>query len=156
MAAVKFPNRPCPKCGKPIHIKTTKHEECGWTAASAAPVKQASGKTAPAGEKPQSKMDAVRRILSESGKDTMPVEIQSQLHRKFRIKMDTATISTYKGTILRQGAPKKKMGRPMGRPAGVSTPAASGSISIEDIQAVKALADRLGPDKLRQLPEVLA
>jgi hypothetical protein len=25
-----FPNRPCPKCGKPIHIKSKKHEECGW------------------------------------------------------------------------------------------------------------------------------
>ena len=25
-----FPNRPCPKCQKPIHIKSKKHEECGW------------------------------------------------------------------------------------------------------------------------------
>ena len=36
---LSFPNRPCPKCGKPIHIKTKKHE-CGWVAdgqASAAP-----------------------------------------------------------------------------------------------------------------------
>jgi hypothetical protein len=32
MAAKKpnFPSRPCPKCGKPIHIKSKKHEECGW------------------------------------------------------------------------------------------------------------------------------
>ena len=29
---VAFPNRPCPNCGKPIHIKTKKHEECGWMA----------------------------------------------------------------------------------------------------------------------------
>jgi hypothetical protein len=27
---LNFPNRPCPKCGKPIHIKSKKHEECGW------------------------------------------------------------------------------------------------------------------------------
>jgi hypothetical protein len=25
-----FPSRPCPKCGKPIHIKSKKHEDCGW------------------------------------------------------------------------------------------------------------------------------
>ncbi len=27
-----FPHRPCPKCQKPIHIKSKKHEECGWSA----------------------------------------------------------------------------------------------------------------------------
>ena len=27
-----FPNRPCPKCQKPIHIKSKKHEACGWSA----------------------------------------------------------------------------------------------------------------------------
>jgi hypothetical protein len=31
-----FPNRPCPKCGKPIHIKSKSHEACGWRAAAAA------------------------------------------------------------------------------------------------------------------------
>jgi hypothetical protein len=25
-----FPSRPCPKCGKPVHIKSKKHEDCGW------------------------------------------------------------------------------------------------------------------------------
>ncbi len=33
---IAFPNRPCPKCQKPIHIKTKSHEECGWTAESSA------------------------------------------------------------------------------------------------------------------------
>src|SRR5208337_3941317 len=31
MKKITFPNRPCRKCGKPIHIKTKKHEECGWS-----------------------------------------------------------------------------------------------------------------------------
>jgi hypothetical protein len=31
-----FPSRPCPKCGTPIHIKTKKHEACGWRAANSA------------------------------------------------------------------------------------------------------------------------
>ena len=26
----KFPNRPCPQCSQPIHIKSKKHPECGW------------------------------------------------------------------------------------------------------------------------------
>jgi len=40
MKKPSFPNRPCPKCGKPIHIKSKKHEECGWSAeASGSPAK---------------------------------------------------------------------------------------------------------------------
>jgi hypothetical protein len=38
-----FPNRPCPKCGKPIHIKAKRHEACGWVADEVA-----ARKTAPA------------------------------------------------------------------------------------------------------------
>ena len=34
-----FPSRSCPKCGKPIHIKTKRHEECGWTANGAVSAK---------------------------------------------------------------------------------------------------------------------
>jgi hypothetical protein len=37
---ISFPNRSCPKCGKPIHIRTKNHE-CGWVAdgpAAAPPV----------------------------------------------------------------------------------------------------------------------
>jgi hypothetical protein len=27
---ISFPNRPCPQCQQPIHIKSKKHEACGW------------------------------------------------------------------------------------------------------------------------------
>ncbi len=41
-AKPKFLSRPCPQCGKPIHIKSKKHPECGWgmetTASVTAPV----------------------------------------------------------------------------------------------------------------------
>lgn len=47
---------------------------------------------------------------------------------------------------------KKKLGRPRKIHAGSN----AGSISLEDIQAVKALADRLGAEKVRQLATVLA
>jgi hypothetical protein len=38
---IAFPNRPCPKCGKPIHIKAKRHEACGWVADSVATSKAA-------------------------------------------------------------------------------------------------------------------
>jgi hypothetical protein len=47
----------------------------------------------------------------------------------------------------------------MGRPPAIHSPtkaSPNGSISIEDIKAVRDLAARLGGDKLRQLAEVLA
>jgi hypothetical protein len=158
-AKITFPNRPCPQCGKPIHIKSKSHAECGWTAASSAAAK---GAPEASNGKPKNKMEAVRRVLTESGNDTKPLDIQDQLRKNFKIKMDTATISTYKGTILRQGA-RKTLGRPkgrkLGRPVGSHTsakPSTSSSITIEDVKAVKDLAERIGVEKLRQLADVLA
>jgi len=53
----KFPNRPCPKCGKPIHIKSRKHPECGWgveetTSAAPAPAPAAAKRGRPAKKQP--------------------------------------------------------------------------------------------------------
>lgn len=31
MPKISFPNRACPKCGKPIHVRLKSHESCGWT-----------------------------------------------------------------------------------------------------------------------------
>ena len=45
---------------------------------------------------------------------------------------------------------RKKLGRPK------KAVAASNGISLEDIQAVKAVVDKLGAEKVRQLAEVLA
>lgn len=162
---ITFPNRPCPKCGKAIHIKSKSHEACGWKAAVApASPKAAPTKTAPAKKADTngsiSKMEAVRRILASEGKDTMPLDIQDHLKKKFNIKMDPTVISTYKSSILRHGPAKKKMGRPKGSKVAVahSSVKANGAsnISIEDIKVVKELAEKLGADKLRQLAEVLA
>jgi hypothetical protein len=157
-AKISFPNRACPKCGKPIHIKSKTHPACGWTGGAVA----GSGSKESSNGKPMSKMEAVRRILTESGNDAMPLDIQAQLKKKFGIKMEATTISNYKGIIIRGGAPKKigrpkgtKLGRPPGGPS-VAKASGTANISIEDIRAVKALAERLGADKLRQLTEVLA
>jgi len=148
MAVITFPNRPCPKCGKPIHIKSKSHPECGWTAANSAKTQTFNGK-------PKSKMAAVRHILDEFGNETKPLDIKDHLKKKFNIRMDPSVISNYKSSILKQG--KRKKGRKVGRPAGAPGPIRSSqTISIEDIRAVKELAERLGADRLRQLAEVLA
>lgn len=39
-----FPSRPCPKCGKPIHIKSRSHEACGWSADAKAVVAPAAAR----------------------------------------------------------------------------------------------------------------
>jgi hypothetical protein len=161
MANITFPNRPCPKCGKPIHVRTKSHD-CGWKAEATAVSKaKLAAKAAPAKKASAngsiSKMEAVRRVLASSGKDTMPLEIQDQLKKQFNIKMDATVISTYKSSILKKGTPKKavKLGRPGG--SSVKSAKVSGSgISIEDIQAVKSLAEKIGAEKLKQLAEVLA
>jgi hypothetical protein len=160
-ASITFPNRPCPKCGKPIHVRTKAHD-CGWKAEATSVSKtKPAAKAVPAKKADAngsiSKMEAVRRVLASSGKDTMPLEIQDQLKKQFNIRMDPTVISTYKSSILKKGTPKKaaKMGRPAGSLV-KSAKVSDGGISIEDIQAVKSLAERIGGQKLRQLAEVLA
>lgn len=93
MKKITFPNRPCPKCGKPIHIKTTKHEECGWKRDGHAPAPTAAVK-------------------------------QAKRRKKRRAKA---------------GATKS-----------------NAAITLQDIQAVKAVVDKLGAEKVWQLAEVLA
>src|SRR5271170_2978381 len=110
-----FPSKLCPKCGKFIHTRSKSHEACGWTEASS-PASKPQAKDSPTatnGAKPSkpaptatngeklSKMEAVRRVLKEHGKETMPLDIQATLKKQYSIKMDTSTISTYKGTILK-------------------------------------------------------
>jgi hypothetical protein len=151
-AKITFPNRPCPRCGKPIHIKSKSHPACGWKASPVA----ASTSHSSANGKPKSNYAAVSLILADSGNDLKPLDIQEQLKKRFNIKMETSVISNYKSTILRKGAKAKRVGRPKMHRAVASRASASSTISIEDIKAVKDLAERIGVDKLRQLAEVLA
>src|SRR5208337_2730904 len=107
-----------------------------------------------------SKMDAVRRILADSGNETKPLEIQDELKKKYHISMDTTVISTYKGTILKKaggGKPAKKTAPAVAK-APLTAPAmrTGGGITLDDIKAVKALTDRMGAERVQQLAKVLA
>ena len=86
---ISFPNRACPKCGKPVHIRAKEHD-CGWKADAHA---------------------------------------------------DTPS------AIIKRAAPAKHK---VAKPAAAST-----SITMADIQAVKNVVNKLGADTVRQLTEVL-
>jgi len=62
-----FPSRPCPKCGKPIHIKSKRHEACGWTAEGAVSAKtRPAAQSAGAGE--ESTAGYFRKVFKENPK----------------------------------------------------------------------------------------
>jgi hypothetical protein len=98
------------------------------------------------------KKEAVRRALAELGVDAMPLEIKGYLKKNFNIDMDSQNISNYKSSL--KAETKSAPSRPTEAKPTVAT--AAGGFSLEEIQAVKEVADRIGADKVRQLAEVLS
>ena len=106
-----------------------------------------------------SKLALVREAVQTLGQDALPKAIQEEIKTKHRRNIDLNLISNYKNIVKNEGSPKpgkKKMGRPK---KAAATAAASkngkGGISLDDIKAVKALAERLGAAKLKELATVL-
>jgi hypothetical protein len=102
-----------------------------------------------------SKMGAVRQALETLGADAKPLAIQDYVKKEHGIEMSTNMISNYKTHLAKRG---KRRGRKPGRKPALATsaPERRGSISMADIEAVKALTQRLGADKVRDLAAVLA
>lgn len=98
-----------------------------------------------------SKMEGVRRALTELGKDAANKELQEFLKSRFGIEMETQNISNYKSSLKAAG--KSAIIR---QPVEAAVePMATGGISLDDIRAVKELLDKVGAEKVRQLAEVL-
>lgn len=91
-------------------------------------------------EKKVNKMAAVREALGAIGQHAKPAELHDWILDNLGHDIDTGIISTYKSVINRK--------------------AEGGSglrgFSLDDIEAVKALAERLGVERLRGLVDVLA
>jgi hypothetical protein len=103
------------------------------------------------------KMEAVRRALSELGKDAKPLQIQAWVKEKHGIEMSADHVSVCKGTILRKARGKRKAAAVRPREQARPAPAAQrNGISLDDIEAVKGLVGRVGADNLKQLVDVLA
>jgi len=108
-----------------------------------------------------SKMDAVRQALKEMGKDAKPLAILDFVKTKHGVVMTAGMVSNYKSLLLakKKGKAKAaKAAKAMGAAPVASThvTASRGTISLEDIRAVKALADRIGVEKVKELAAVLA
>jgi hypothetical protein len=117
-----------------------------------------------------SKMEAVRQAISKLGADAGRTQIQSFVKEKFGIEMSADHISNYKGEILKKavGGAKPATKKPVAptraassaaaaKPAGSTSNAkAAGGIGLQDIQAVKELVGRVGPEHLKGLVDILA
>jgi hypothetical protein len=138
-----FPSRPCPKCGKPIHIKSKKHDECGW--------RMEGSDAAPAAGQPSevNKSDAVRAILDKNPK-TPVKEIVSALAAQ-GVKVSANYVYMLKSKMK---AKKRVEKRQKAMAVGAVTPIAD---PLELIREVKQLAARAGGlGNLKQLVDVLA
>ncbi len=124
-----------------------------------------------------SKREAVKRALADLGRHATPSQLQPHIREKFDIEMTTDHISTEKGNILRkargarQATAKPTTPKPLAvqksaartaepneaAPEPVVPPQANGDgIGLDDIEATKGLMERVGPDRLKKLIDVLA
>jgi hypothetical protein len=113
-----------------------------------------------------SKMEAVRQAIATLGKDAGPADILPFIKTNYGVEMSAEMAYNYKSTALKQMGLKRRRRKPGKKPAAAASAAAPAngrrkaagrvSISIEDIQAVKALADRIGAEKVEKLAAVLA
>jgi hypothetical protein len=105
------------------------------------------------------KMEAVRQALGKLGKDASRPEIQKFVKDTYGLQMTLDHISNCKGELRKKkGAAKSAAAKPPAAKTELKKPAAprSNGISLTDIETVKDLVDRVGPDSLRKLISVLA
>jgi hypothetical protein len=97
-------------------------------------------------------MSAVRESLKELGYDAETQRLHDHILSKYSLDIENNKISSYKSTIRKHAGYKSTRGRK----AGGRVAAAAAGIGVEDIRAVKALAARIGANRLRDLIDVLA
>ncbi|OAI50724.1 hypothetical protein AYO44_05500 [Planctomycetaceae bacterium SCGC AG-212-F19] len=112
------------------------------------------GKTA---TKKLNKMDAMRQTVAKLGKDASAKDLQDHLKKDHGVDMSTEMVYTYKANVVRELGGKRK-GKRRGPKPGKKAPVSNGAggITMQDIEAVKAIVDRLGAEKVSQLAGVLS
>ncbi len=104
------------------------------------------------------KMDCVRKALSTLGHDALPKAIAKHLVKKHGLEMSLKMISTYKSKLLKEmgeSASPHPSAPTAPVPAARTKPTVGGSIQLDEIRAVKELADRIGVARVRDLMGVL-
>ena len=104
------------------------------------------------GEGPN-KMGLVREAISALGSNPKPKAIAEHVKMASGVDISPAMISSYKSMIMKKGKKRKGPGRP---PKAASMGGGHGSVSFDDVIAVKSLVNRFGPTKLSDLIKVLA
>jgi hypothetical protein len=109
------------------------------------------------------KQDAVRRALTALGKQAPAKDIQKHVKEAFGIEMTIDHIYNAKSNVLaKRKKAAKKHAAPKPAPEKPSVQAApavnkkTGGISIEDVEAAKALVGRVGAEQLHSLIDLLA
>lgn len=95
--------------------------------------------------------DMVKAALDELGQDAKPLAIQEYVKAKFNKDLSTTLISNYKSVMKKKAGGGRATGKRRGRPPR----AASGALHIEDLEAVRALVKKLGPDNVVRLVGVV-
>jgi hypothetical protein len=102
------------------------------------------------------KMEAMRQTVAKLGKDASAKDIQDHLKKEHGVEMSIEMVYTYKGNALKQLGGRKKGRRKRGKPTKVASAATGGNgITYGDIEAVKAIVDKLGARKVLELAKVL-
>lgn len=109
------------------------------------PKERAKKQAASANGKSISMLSAMRHAMAKMGSEAKPKEYHEFIKSKFNLDMDLGVISTYKSQLRKEAAQKSAV---------IKTPSTD-AFSLQDIQAVKKLADQIGAEKLKQLAEVL-
>ena len=117
-----------------------------------------------AGQAKPTKMDAVRKALKKLGKDAKAVDIQTFIKGTFGLAMTVSHVYNCLSEIRKQ-AKKKRLAKSQGKKAAASAPAPAvaqhrqptgkGGINLKDMAVAKGLLERVGPDQLRALIDVL-
>jgi hypothetical protein len=127
----------------------------------ARPKKQADAAKSEAGTNGQggvrvNKMELVRKALKKLGGGAKPKRIQGYLQKRYGLEMSNDMVAKYKSSILKKAAGQSRVTPPpevAPRPA--KAKAANGGVRVEDVRAVKELADKIGAEKVRAVMDVL-
>ncbi len=137
--AITFPNRPCPKCGKPIHFRKKMHEKCGWTMNGVAETGQKSD---------VNKSAAIKELLAKNPKIKGSEVVSTLAAQGIHVS------STLVYALRAKGKAKKRKEK---REKAMATSTSMGiSDPVELIRQVKELALRTGGLRhLKSLVDVL-
>src|SRR5580658_10430792 len=97
-----------------------------------------------------SKMEAMRRALAKMGTEAKTVDYQAFIKKEFGLEMTTEMITNYKSTLKHSGEKSTVTHSPKAATPALKTQA-TGGFSLGELEAVKALADKIGAEKVQQL-----